>query len=80
MTQKVPRRQRFSQSALRQQQLAFTLYIAEGMFANLVHLRRTNAFALLDSDVRVLDRAGRRCAETVNDIRSVLEEMKNDDR
>ena len=70
------RRERFSQQALRQQQLAFALYISEGCLANLVHLRRTNAFALLDSDVRVIDQLGRRAAENVNDIRTQLEALR----
>lgn len=74
---KKPRRERFSQLALRQQQLAFMLYMLEGLFANLLHLRRTNAFALLDADVRALDRAGTRCAESINDVRNLLEEMKS---
>jgi len=52
----LPRDQRFSPDAIRQQQMAWMLFIAEGHLANLETTRRGNTFCLHSTDVELLDR------------------------
>jgi hypothetical protein len=66
------RREKFSREAIRQQQLAWYLYITEGHLANLRHARAVNNFDLYTADVEVIDRLIKSTAAHVDEMRNVF--------
>ena len=72
------RRKHFTMLALRQQQLAWNLYLSEGVVANLEHALRTNCFCLTAADVRAMKEQLRNAQKAVAFWRNEFVIMKGE--
>lgn len=68
------RRKKFTLPQVRQQQLAWNLYISEGIAANLRHALQTNSFCLLRADVASMRRQVREAEKFAKHWRAQLNE------
>lgn len=64
------REDRFSVPAIRQQQLAWILYISEGFIANLRNALTVNNFCMYEADIDAVERLIRNNEHALNELRA----------